>query len=101
MKEFYFTFGQTYRHEPHPQGGHPDGWFTIEASSSEMARQKMFEVCGPRWAMQYDEPPGDRFPLGELKRFKTFASELDESARRIANYHNTQGAGVPDITEQP
>lgn len=69
MALFYFTFGQQYRHESHPQGGHPDGWFTVDAPDSNSARDLMFGTCGPRWAMQYDkEPDQDIFPLGELRR---------------------------------
>lgn len=70
--KFYFTFGQQYRHEPHPAGGHPDGWFTIEAPGEGEAREKMFELCGPKWAMQYDEQP-DRsmYPRGELRKVST------------------------------
>lgn len=69
--KFYFTFGQQYRHEPHPAGGHPDGWFTIEANDSEAARSAMFDVCGLKWAMQYDaEPDRSIFPRGELQKFR-------------------------------
>lgn len=48
MSLFYFTFGQRYRREPHPKVGHlahPDGWFTIEAPTEEIARWKMSEEC--------------------------------------------------------
>lgn len=69
MRLFYFTFGQKYRHETHPNGGHPDGWFAVQAANSEEARSKMFAECGVLWAMQYDEQPStDTFPRGELRR---------------------------------
>jgi len=77
MPEFYFTFGQRYRHEPHPKVGqlaHPDGWFTIESAHHEWAVEKMHEICGPHWANVYDEsnkPDLQTFPRGELKRFTT------------------------------
>lgn len=69
MSEFYFTFGQQYRQERHPAGGHPDGWFTIDAPDADSARTKMFEICGPKWAMQYDKQPDrELYRRGELKR---------------------------------
>jgi hypothetical protein len=71
MSQFYFTFGQRYKHEPHPKGGHPDGWFTIEAKDWDKARQAMVDICGPKWANQYDDtnPPDLKtFPRGELRK---------------------------------
>ena len=70
MKLYYFTFGQKYRKdEVHPQGGHPDGWFTIEAINYAAAREKMHTLCGEKWASQYAEEPSRKMlPLGELKR---------------------------------
>jgi hypothetical protein len=69
-RTWYFTFGQQYLHEPHPQGGHPDGWFEVTAGSEEQAREKMFYECGPKWSMVYDEQPSlSIFPLGCLKAF--------------------------------
>ena len=69
MSTWYFTFGQQYRYDPHPAGGHPDGWFAVEAKDSNQAREKMFGWCGPQWAMQYDEEPSySMYPLGELTR---------------------------------
>lgn len=71
MSLFYFTFGQKYRHEPHPEGGHPDGWFTIEADDLMSARVKMATLCGPKWAMSYDkEPDKNIYPRGELRRLE-------------------------------
>lgn len=70
---FYFTFGQKYRHQPHPRSGpaHPDGWVTVEADDANAARVDMFRHYGPFWAMQYDqEPSRQTFPRGELCRIK-------------------------------
>jgi hypothetical protein len=68
MNKYYFTFGQRYKREPHLQGGHPDGWFTIQAHTEAEARQKMVSLCGSKWATSYDtEPDRKTFPLGELK----------------------------------
>jgi hypothetical protein len=70
MSEFYFTFGQRYATELHPQGGHPDGWFTVEAETEDAARIKMQERCGKKWATSYSEKPDLKtFPRGELDRF--------------------------------
>lgn len=75
MNRYYFTFGQKYRHEPHPQGGHPDGWFTIESEDEELARQKMVELCGLHWATSYTTPPNPSYyPRGELRKFE---AEID------------------------
>ena len=71
MPLFYFTFGAKYRDEPHPAGGHPDGWFTIEADDSNRAREVMFALCGPKWSWQYDSRPSQSlYRLGELKYIK-------------------------------
>ena len=72
MPNFYLTFGQKYRHEPHPLGGHPDGWFTITAPDKSHARELIFQLCGPQWAFLYSEREFDAthracYPLGELK----------------------------------
>jgi hypothetical protein len=70
-KLFFFTFGQRYKRTAHPQGGHPDGWFTIEAGSWDEARAAMVGLCGTSWANCYDEtnPPDLKtFPRGELRR---------------------------------
>jgi len=71
MSLFYFTFGQRYASESHPKGGHPDGWFTIEAESWAKARNAMIDICGSKWAAQYDDenPPDIKtFPRGELRK---------------------------------
>lgn len=72
MSEFYFTFGVQYdKQNPHPNGGHKDGYFTIEAPDEDTARLKMTELCGRRWSTSYTVPPSrNLFPLGELQRHK-------------------------------
>lgn len=65
---FYVTFGQKYRHENHPTGGHPDGWFRIIAEDAATAHDIAFQLIGEKWAMLYDEKPSIAlFPRGELK----------------------------------
>jgi hypothetical protein len=67
---FFFTFGQKYRHEAHPRGGHPDGWFEVEAPSAAEARERMFRLCGPLWSHQYTNETFSRdlFPRGCLQK---------------------------------
>ena len=72
MKKFYVTFGQKYRNEPHPQKGHPDGWFTFYADNEEDARKMALDYLGNRWAFMYEENEFSRrfYPLGQLKEIK-------------------------------
>lgn len=65
---FYVTFGQKYRHEPHPQGYHPHGWLRIEAPNADYARAMAFDYMGPHWAMIYTEDEFSReyYPTGEF-----------------------------------
>ena len=47
MEKYYFTFGQDQRYT---------GYFVvIEASSSDAARKKMFDIFGSDWSSQYDK----------------------------------------------
>ena len=66
--KFFLTFGQQYRQERHPFGGHPDGWFEVEAESEDQAREKIFEAMGPRWSFLYNEDDftADYFPRGKI-----------------------------------
>jgi hypothetical protein len=75
MPNFYITFGQKYRHEPHPMFdlAHPDGWLRIVADDETQARNLVASYIGPAWAFIYDEPRFDPpamkmrwYPLGEL-----------------------------------
>jgi hypothetical protein len=71
MMKFFVTFGQKYRREPHPYGGHPDGWFELEAESQGEAREKLCAVIGTTWAFIYTEPVFEDskglYPRGLLK----------------------------------
>jgi hypothetical protein len=53
MQTFYITFGQKYRFEPHPQGGHPDGYFTVQAKNEDKARHLVYNTLGVAWAGIY------------------------------------------------
>lgn len=51
-KLYYFTFGCGQPHE---------GWCQpILAKNDQVAREKMHELHGERWAFQYTEPPVER-----------------------------------------
>jgi len=64
-KEYIFTFGFGQ--------GFNDGFFAINSDNSNKAKNKMFEVFGSNWSMQYDAPNArekagvDRFNLWEVK----------------------------------
>lgn len=70
-KNFYFTFGQQYSHEPHPMysKAHPDGWLRIIATDHWVARDKAFEILGPHFATSYSEKHWEPewFPMGEIE----------------------------------
>lgn len=68
MNKYYITFGQKYRNEKHPGGGHPDGWVTVYANSMGEARALISNVLGIQWAFIYDETDfkADHFSKGEL-----------------------------------
>jgi hypothetical protein len=70
MPEFYVTFGQKYRREPHPKGGHPDGWFMLIADSKDEAHAIVTREIGDQWSGLYSEREFDRsfYPRGEIGR---------------------------------
>ena len=64
-KEYIFTFGFSQQHQ--------NGYYSIIADNANDARQRMTEVFGSKWSMQYDAPNAredagvDRFGLWEVK----------------------------------
>jgi hypothetical protein len=54
MDTHYFTFGRSHQH---PETGELlcDYWVEIVASSSQKARDKMFELFGRKWGFHYHE----------------------------------------------
>lgn len=75
MKQnFYFTFGQRYRHGPHPKykNTNPDGWVRIVAADEEKARVKAFELFGGHYSHSYNEDnfKPHYFPNGEIEMFE-------------------------------
>lgn len=71
---FFVTFGQKYRTEPHPKVkyAHPDGWLTVEAHNREAAHAKAFSELGEFFATMYSEESFESkkqfFPRGELHK---------------------------------
>lgn len=62
MGKWYFTFGSGQPHE--------GCYYVIEAENPELARWKMFERFGTKWAIQYDsaeEAGVEEFNLREIK----------------------------------
>ncbi len=67
MKIFYITFGQKYRDEEHPLGGHPDGFAVVHAETYGIARDLTFAAIGIKWSGIYEEKPNPEwYPMGEL-----------------------------------
>ena len=64
-KEYIFTFGFGQ--------GRDNGFYSVIADSSQEARDRMFDVFGSKWSMQYDAPGArekagvERFGLREIK----------------------------------
>lgn len=61
--EWRVTFGQQYRHEPHPtwHDAHPDGWLAVSARSEAQARAAVMARIGQHWAFMY--AMGDAFQV--------------------------------------
>ncbi len=64
MDKYYFTFGCGI------DNLHRNGYHIIEAESREIARERMFERFGAKWAFQYnsaEEAGVKRWNLEEIK----------------------------------
>lgn len=67
MKTAYFTFGQIHHHVIDGVFYDKNGVVKITA---EEPREWMFELFGPKWSIQYDEPPNMlHFPRGIIGEF--------------------------------
>lgn len=55
MRKFYFSFGQSHRHEVNGQVFDKDCLVQIDSETYMTARRKMFEVFGDKWHRQYNE----------------------------------------------
>ena len=64
----YFTFGQIHTHSINGQTLDKDWVVEIETKTREEAREKMFELFGRKWAIQYSKKPTmSFFPKGIIK----------------------------------
>lgn len=54
MKIYYVTFGQKWRRNKHPKGGHPDGWFAVKGRTVSEATALTNAFFGRDWASIYD-----------------------------------------------
>lgn len=72
VADFVITFGQKYRHEPHPVLGRmhrlPDGFVLIDADNRAQALERAFRVIGQQFAFLYEqnELTPSYFPQGLL-----------------------------------
>lgn len=71
---FRITFGQRYRHEPHPYLGHPDGWSEVQAENIMAAMDKARQRYGKAFACIYSPdsemyPDKEFYPRGLIERF--------------------------------
>lgn len=65
VKKRWFTFGQIHAHSVNGVTFDKDCVVEIEAADP---REKMFQTFGPKWSMEYDQPPDLRhFPRGIIK----------------------------------
>lgn len=69
MQNWFLSFGQKFRREPHRAGGHPDGWFRIMALNEPEATDIAFYECGREWSRIISEDLFDPsfYPTGELR----------------------------------
>lgn len=108
MQEFYITFGQKYRRQPHPKGGHPDGWFVVEADTKANAELIVKAELGMEWSNCYeagDFKDRSLYPRGELGRIQVYliesAPDLLEACKAakeyIGVYHDASSSRAPTL----
>jgi len=74
MNDFFVTFGQKYRTQPHPLQNYPhaDGWLLVKGVDMTEARAKTFQELGQFWSNIYSEADFKKnkhyYPKGELHR---------------------------------
>jgi len=73
-RNYYVTFGQRYREEPHPthSSAHPDSYAMISAPTMEVARAEAFNQFGSAWAFIYSEDDFTprEYPRGAMLKVK-------------------------------
>lgn len=67
MTTQYFTFGQSHVHS---MNGFTYDKDVLVKITAENPRQRMFDLFGPKWAMQYDDPPDEQFWPRGMKELK-------------------------------
>lgn len=76
-RQFYVTFGQQYRRDPHPTytEAHPDRWVRVDLTHAELdqparihATELVVHRIGRAWSMLYDQSDFTPayYPLGEV-----------------------------------
>lgn len=71
---FHVTFGQQYRHEPHPTHAwvHPDGYATLVVPASVAPDMAAYQIFGDRYSFVYTEDQFEdskhHYPRGCLQR---------------------------------
>ena len=77
LRNYYVTFGQKYRHDPHPVvldgvRPHPDGWVLIRCGNQTAADRLAHALFGPRFSLVYSEETFTRsyYPQGALFSIK-------------------------------
>lgn len=84
MADFYVTFGQKYRGEKHPFGGHPDGYFRVAAFDIAEARDFIILCVGMQWSNIYAAPPEKKYaPYGELAVLDENGLTLTEKGKEL------------------
>ncbi len=70
--KFLFTLGQDHTHRYGMTTLDCDGVIEVNAENGGIARDKMFELFGRKWSMQYDEGMLDMkyFPRGIVLRLE-------------------------------
>ena len=82
-EEFYVTFGQKYRHMPHPRfpGAHPDGWYRLSVMDYGDAKKvaiMFFGADGFSMVWPSDEFCPELYPRGELGAWNIWAVVDDD-----------------------
>ena len=53
MQEFFFTCGQSHTHSVNGRTWDKDSVLQVNAENEDLAREKVFEMFGPKWPMSY------------------------------------------------
>ena len=72
MSKHYFSFGQDHTHRYEQTTLDCDSIVEITARDGSVARDKMFDLFGPKWSVQYTEETyrEEYFPRGVVLRLE-------------------------------